>query len=308
MKKILTLIVLSLFIFGCGKKEEKKIKIGITQIIEHPALDSSVEGFKEALIDGGYTEDKVEIEIQNAQGDFGISQTIAKSFVENKKDLILAVSTPSAQSAFNATKEIPILITAVTDPVSVGLIGDNLSGTSSMAPVDKQLNLLKRLLPNAKKIGFLYNTSEENSRISLKRIKRFGEPLGFEIVDKGITNINEVGQGIDVLLEEIDVLYIPGDNIVTASMNLISIKSKEKNIPIITSDGDQFKLGGLATDAIDFKKLGYITGQMAIKVFEGESPKNIPIEILKNTEIMINGELAKKYNVTIPDDLKDNVK
>ncbi|MDP0489271.1 MAG: ABC transporter substrate-binding protein [Fusobacterium sp. JB020] len=306
MKKVMILVIASLFMFGCGKKQEK-INIGITQIIEHPALDAATEGFKEALADGGYTEDKVNIEVQNAQGDFGVAQTIASSFVQDKKDLILAVSTPSAQSVFNVTKEIPLLITAVTDPVAVGLVGDNITGTSDMAPIDKQIQLMKALLPNAKRIGFLYNTSEENSRVFLKKMKEIAEPQGFEIVEKGVTNINEVGQAIDVLLDEIDVLYTPSDNVVTASMSLISNRAEGKNIPVITSDGAQFEAGALATEAIDFKKLGYQTGKMAVRVLNGEKPSDMPIETLKDTELMINEEMAKKFNVIIPKELKNKL-
>jgi putative ABC transport system substrate-binding protein len=310
MKKISLLIIASLFIFGCGKKEaanKGKINIGITQIIEHPALDAAVVGFREALADGGYTDDKVNIELQTAQGDFGVAQTIASNFVQSKKDLILAVSTPSAQSAFNATKDIPILITAVTDPVAVGLVGDNITGTSDMPPMEKQVALMKTLLPKAKRIGFLYNTSEENSRVLLKKMKSIAEPLGYEIVEKGVTNINEVGQAIDVLLGEIDVLYTPSDNVITASMSLISNRAEERNIPIITSDAAQFKAGALATEALSFRNLGYQTGEMAVRVLNGEKISDMPIETLDETKLMINKEMAKKFNVIIPKELSDKL-
>ncbi|MGO2117304.1 MAG: ABC transporter substrate-binding protein [Fusobacterium sp.] len=310
MKKISVLIIASLFIFACGKKDsvkKEKINIGITQIIEHPALDAAVVGFKEALADGGYTDDKVNIELQTAQGDFGVAQTIASNFVQNKKDLILAVSTPSAQSVFNATKDIPILITAVTDPVAVGLVGDNITGTSDMPPMEKQVALMKTLLPKAKKIGFLYNTSEENSRVLLKKMKSIAEPLGYEIVEKGVTNINEVGQAIDVLLGEIDVLYTPSDNVITASMSLISNRAEKRNIPIITSDAAQFKSGALATEALSFKNLGYQTGEMAVRVLNGEKISDMPIETLNETKLMINKEMAKKFNVIIPKELSDKL-
>ena len=149
MKKFsIILVILILTLIGCGKKEKDKVKIGITQIIEHPALDAAKEGFIEAFKANGY-EEKMELDIQSAQGDFGTAQNIANLFVQDKKDLILAISTPSAQAVYNATKETPILITAVTDPVSAGLTGDNITGTSDAAPVDKQMEIIKKIFPES---------------------------------------------------------------------------------------------------------------------------------------------------------------
>lgn len=308
MKKISMLIIASLFIFGCGKKEaanKEKINIGITQIIEHPALDAAVVGFREALEDGGYTEDKVNIEIQNAQGDFGVAQTIASNFVQSKKDLILAVSTPSAQSAFNATKDIPILITAVTDPVAVGLVGDNITGTSDMAPVNKQVELIKALLPNAKRIGVVYNTSEENSQILVKKLKVESEKYGYKVVEKGVTNVNEVGQALDVLLKDVDVLYTPTDNLIVAATPLVLSKANEANVPVIGCIEDQVIQGALATETLDYKQLGYQTGEIAVRVLNGENPKDIPIETQRDTKLLINKEVAERLNINLPAELKN---
>ncbi|MCI6152350.1 MAG: ABC transporter substrate-binding protein [Fusobacterium perfoetens] len=313
MKMCLKKIVRNLFIgslillsFGCGKKEEK-IEIGVTQIIEHAALDSAVEGFVEALKDNGFDETKVNFEFQNAQGDFGTAQTIAQSFTQSKKDLVLAVSTPSSQAMYNSSKDIPILITAVTDPKAVGLTGKNISGTNDMPPLDKQVQLIKTLLPNAKRIGFLYNTSEENSRVFLEKFKAITDINGLEIVEKGVTNVNEVGQALDILLENVDLLYTPSDNTITSSISLISEKAKNKNIPMITSDDVQFNAGGLATESIDFKSLGYQTGLMAVRILNGEKIENMPIEGPKDTKLMINQEIAKNLNVEIPQELLDRL-
>ena len=306
MKKLLVVIFSCLLIFGCGK-EEKKINVGVTQIVEHPALDATVTGFKKALIDNGYGEDKINIEIQNAQGDFGVAQTIASNFVSSKKDLVLAVSTPSAQAMFNATKEIPIFITAVTAPEEVGLVGKNITGTSDMAPIGKQVELIKELLPEAKKVGFLYNTSEANSIVTLNIIKEIAKENNLTIIEKGVTNINEVGQALDVLLEEIDVLYTPSDNVVTSSISLISNRAENKNIPIISSDEAQFLAGALATESLDYEKLGYQTGEMAVRLLKGEKAENMPVETLKNTKLMINKEMAKKLNVNISKELNERL-
>lgn len=305
MKKIGILLMGILMLTGCGGAKEEKINIGITQIIEHAALDATVEGFKQALNDKGYGEDKINIEYQNAQGDFGTAQTIATSYAQSKKDLVLAVSTPSAQAMYNASKEIPILITAVTDPATVGLTGENITGTSDMAPVDKQVELIHTMLPEAKTIGVVYNTSEENSLVLVKKLKSESEKYGYTVVEKGITNVNEVNQALDVILKEIDVLYTPTDNLIVASTPIVLDKANTAGIPVIGCIDDQVKQGALATETIDYKQLGYQTGEIAIRVLNGEKPKDIPVQTLKNTKLIINKVAAERLNVEIPESLKE---
>ena len=305
MKKLAVLLLGTLMLAGCGGAKEEKINIGITQIIEHAALDATVEGFKQALADKGYGEDKVNIEYQNAQGDFGTAQTIATSYAQSKKDLVLAVSTPSAQAMYNASKDIPILITAVTDPATVGLTGDNITGTSDMAPVNKQVDLIHTMLPDTKIIGVVYNTSEENSLVLVEKLKEESKKYGYNIVEKGITNINEVGSALDVILKEIDVLYTPTDNLIVASTPIVLEKANGANVPVIGCIDDQIKQGALATETIDYKQLGYQTGEIAVRILQGEKPKDIPVQTLENTKLMINKAAAERLNIAIPEELKE---
>ncbi len=305
IKKLGILLVGALMLTGCGGTKEEKVNVGITQIIEHAALDATVEGFKEALKDKGYGEDKVNIEYQNAQGDFGTAQTIASSYAQSKKDIVLAVSTPSAQAMYNASKDIPILITAVTDPVSVGLTGENITGTSDMAPVDKQVELINTLLPETKTIGVVYNTSEENSLVLVEKLKEESKKYGYTVIEKGITNINEVGNALDVILKEIDVLYTPTDNLIVASTPIVLEKANEAGIPVIGCIDDQIKQGALATETLDYKQLGYQTGEIAVRILNGEKPKDIPVQTLKNTKLMINKAAAERLNIEIPENLKE---
>lgn len=304
MKKLLLLLTMVLSIIGCGKKDEK-INIGITQIVEHSALDEVVQGFKQALKDKGYDDTKVSIELQNAQGDFGVAQTIANSFVQSKKNLVLAVSTPSAQAMYNVTKDIPIIISAVTDPVSAGLVGENITGVSDMAPVAKQVELIKTLLPNAKNIGVVYNTSEENSLVLIDILKKESSKYGYTIKEKGVNNINEIGQALDVLLKEVDVLYTPTDNLIVSATPLVLEKSKENCIPVIGCIEDQIKQGALATETISYKNCGYQAGEIAIKILNGEKPNNIPVQMPENTVLMINESTMKNLNISLPDSLKE---
>lgn len=313
----LLFILITSILVGCAdskgalKSDKKIIKIGISQIVEHPALDSSRKGFLDALKSKGYEDGKnIEIDFQNAQGDIPTTQTIAQNFVADKKDIIFAIATPTAQAAFNTTKEIPILITAVTDPVSSGLVksleksGTNVTGTTDMTPVEKQFNLLKKLIPNAKKVGIIYNTSEANSEIQVKLAKNISSKYGLQVVDVGITNVNEVSQGIDSLLDKVDVLYTPTDNLVASSMPLIVDKCTKKSIPIISGEKAHVESGSLATDGIDYYKLGFQTGIMAVDIINGKSPKDMPVEALKDTKLTINTNTAQKLNIQISEDLK----
>ncbi|GIM28999.1 ABC transporter substrate-binding protein [Clostridium polyendosporum] len=323
-KRLLALIstvVLSTILFmSCSEStkstnKSNKIKIGVTQIAEHPALDASRKGFVDALASKGFNDGKnLEIDYQNAQGEIATAQTIAQNFVSQKKDMIFAIATPSAQAAFNSTKNIPILITAVTDPLKAGLVKDlsktetNIAGTSDAAPIEKQLNLLKTLVPNAKNVGVLYNTSEANSEIQVAQVKEIGKKLGLEIVIAGVTNVNEIPQAFSSISGKIDAMYTITDNTIVSGMPILATKAIEKKIPIIGAEEGQINGGGLATEGIDYYKLGFQTGLMAVDVLNGKNIKDMPIETLKETQLVINEDTAKKLNIAIPDELKSKAK
>ncbi len=323
---MVVLLLFNSFLSGCAGKEvsvengstevsdqpSKPVEIGIIQIIEHPALDSSRLGFIDALIDSGLKEgEDFKIDFQNAQGDGPTAQTIAQNFVSSKKDLIFAIATPTAEAAFNATKEIPILITAVTDPVDAGLAesmdnpGTNVTGTSDAAPMGRQFELLKELIPSAKKVGIIYNTSERNSEIQVEAAKELSGEFGFEIIPQGITSTNEMPQVLDFLSTKIDVLYIPTDNMVASSMAIISQKCLDSGIPIIGSEQAHVEGGALATEGIDYYKLGFQTGLMAIEVLNGANPETMAIETLKDTTLAINVDSARLLNITVPQEMLD---
>lgn len=303
---------------GCSSAETKSegnsgkvISIGISQLIEHPALDATRKGFIDALSSKGFKDgEKIKLDFQNAQGDIPTAQTIANNFISTKKDLILAIATPSAQAVYNSTKSIPILITAVTDPVKSGLVKSlnkpdtNVTGTSDALPMDKQFQLIKKLKPNCKKVGILYNTSEANSEIQVNMAKEQGSKMNLEIIAMGVSSSNDISQALASLLPKIDVLYTPTDNLVASSMPLISSKSIEKGIPIIGAEKAHVDAGALATEGIDYYKLGFQTGLMAVDIINGKNPKDMPIQTLKQTALTINEDTASKLNLTIPSDLK----
>lgn len=295
--------------------KKQKLKIGITQIVEHEALDAARNGFIDALKSKGFVNgENIEIDFQNAQGDGPTAQTIAQNFVSQKKDLILAIATPTAQAAFNATKDIPILITAVTDPVVSGLAkaweksGTNVTGTSDAAPMEKQFDLMKKLVPNVKKVGILYNTSESNSEIQVEQAKKIASKFGVEIITSGVTSTNDISQSLDSLLEKIDVLYVPTDNLVVSAMPIISAKCIEKKKPVISAESGAVNKGALATEGIDYYKLGFQTGIAAVEVLNGKKPAEMPITTLQDTSLVINETTAGKLGITIPADLKSRAK
>lgn len=308
MKKIIVIVlVLICVLTGCAKTGDKKkaINIGISQIVEYVALDQNREGFIKALEESGYKNgENIKIDYQNAQGDIAVSQTIAKKFSSEKKDLIFAIGTPSAQGAFNATKEIPIMISSVTDPVKSQLVKSmekpetNVSGTSDYLPVQKQLDLIKELVPNAKKIGFIYNTSEVNSEVQLNELKKVSK--GYEIISTGVTSTNEVNSAIGSLVKKIDVLYIPTDQLVVSSMPIIVKNTLKEKVPIIAAEKGSVEAGALATVGINYYKLGYETGKMAVAVLKGEDISKMPIKISDETDVYINEESLKKLNIKKP--------
>lgn len=296
---------------GCSKENTNKNlkQIGITQLVEHPSLDQARNGFIKALEDNGYKDgETIQIDYQNAQNDMPTTQTIANKFIADQKDLIFAISTPSAQAAYNATKDIPILITAVTDPVAAGLVKSlanpeaNVSGTSDYIPIEKNLELIKTLIPNAKNIGVLYNTSEINSKIQVDKLKAYASENDYKVVEKGVSSSNEINQAMSSLVGNIDVLYVPTDNLIVSAMPLVSKLATEHKIPVIASEDGSVKSGALACQGIDYEKLGYKTGELAVKILEGEQVSNIPITFLDDTQIIINEDTLNALSIEKPDD------
>lgn len=296
MKKMILWITLLLGI-SVTCMAEKEIQIGITQIIEHPSLDAARKGLEKALQKN--LGKKVKIEYQSAQGDFGTAQLIAKSYVNSKKDVIVAISTPSAQAALNATKQIPIVYTAVTDPKIAGLSGKNITGTTDMSPLEEQLNLLKNLLPKAKKVGFLYNPSEQNSVSLLKQFTILAKERQLQVIEKGVNTVNDMNLALNSLLGQVDVLYIPTDNLVTSSESLLIQQANRKNVPVIASVESSVKKGALATVSIDYEKLGYQTGERILEILKEKSPNQIQVEGLRETTLVINERIAKKYGISV---------
>lgn len=323
MKKFLTLglilLLSSALLVGCNTSDEpakdgtKVYEIGITQIAEHSALDASRQGFIGALKDAGYVDgENIKLDYQNAQNSRDVLTTISQKFVADKKDLILAIATRSAQSIAQQTTTIPILITAVTDPVQVELVdsiekpGGNVTGTTDLNDVKAQLSLVKEIAPDAKVVGIIYNTGEPNSEVQVKIAQSLATELGLTFELAGITNTSEVKQAADSLASKVDVFYVPTDNTVVSSLDSILMVAESAKIPVISGESDSVRNGALITYGLDYYALGYQTGEMAVRILKGESvPADMPIESQKDTKLTINLGAAERMGVVISQELID---
>ncbi len=299
---------------GCGSDSssggDKTYKVGVVQLVEHPALDAANKGFVDGLASKGF-KDNVKIDQQNAQGDQSNLNSIAQRFVSEREDLVLAIATPSAQAMANASRDIPILGTAITDYVTAKLVqsnekpGGNVSGTTDMNPVEKQVDLIATILSNAKKVGILYSTNEINSQLQAERMKAHAKEKGIEVVEATVSNVNDVQQAAQNLVSQgVAAIYVPTDNIVASSMpNLVKITDAAK-IPVFPGEDNLIKAGGLATYSVDYYQLGFQAGVMGAKILSGEAKVgDMPIEAQTNFKLVVNEEQAKRLGITIPADV-----
>lgn len=326
MKKrnvLAALAALALMVSGCGEETAKNpvesgnneattVKVGITQIADHPSLDNCREGFIQGLAEGGFVEgDNLEIIYQNAQNDMNIATTIAQQFVNQKVDLMGAIATPSAMQCYAAGKDagIPLIFCAISDPVGAGLVpemgkaGEGVTGVSDLIPVEKQLNLIHTLLPEAKKLGILYNTGEVNSETQIAEYNAKSGDFGLEIVAIGVSAANEIPLAAERLVGEVDCVTNLTDNLIVENLPMLLEKAKEKNVPVFGSEEEQVKNGCIASEGLDYVALGRQTGAMAARVLKGEDIGTIGSEYVEDSKLTINKAVADEYGVAIPSDL-----
>lgn len=298
-------------------KDEKVYKIGITQFADHPSLDNCKNGFIAGLKDEGFEEGKnIEIESVSAQADMNRVTQISQSFANGNKDLVCGIATPSAQSLYSLCYEkgIPVIFNAVSDPVEAKLAKSKtenmpgVTGVSDELPVEDQLKLIRDVLPDAKKIGILYTTSEANSISTIKTYKELASKYGFEIVDKGITKQAEIPQVLDVLLSQVDCISNLTDNTVVAVLGVVLDKANAQKIPVFGSEEEQVKNGCIASAGLDYFNLGKQTGVIAARVLKGEDISKINYETVAETKYTINENTAKALGIEIPESVKALVK
>lgn len=290
--------------------------IGIGQFAQHGSLDNCKEGFIEGLKEAGIEEGvNLELITDNANADTGTAAQIADSYVSKKVDLICAIATPMAQSAYGSAMkaDIPVIYTAVTDPVAAELADDskmplgNATGTSDKLPVEEQLNMIRTILPDAKKIGIMYTTSEINSVAAIEEYKNAAGEYGFEIVESAVSTAADIPLAIEDLAKKVDCINNLTDNTVVSALPVIISKADENNIPVFGSEIEQVKNGCLATVGLDYIALGRQTGEMAAKVLMGEmKASEMAYEVIDEASFYANSETAAKLNIEIPKELLDS--
>lgn len=302
---------------GCGGSGEKssggseKMKVGIVQIVQHPALDDSNRGFVDALNKRGLA-DKIEIDQQNAQGDQSNLQSIANRFVSGNYKLIGAISTPAAQSMANATKDIPIVCTAIADFENAKLMASeaapdaNITGTHDRGPLEKQVALIREIQPNVKTIGILYNSSEINSIIQADRLKKECAKFNIEVKELTVNSTNDVQQVAEAFVGNVDAIFVPTDNIVASSIpNLMSVAHKGK-IPVYGAEAGHVQSGAFASESISFYDIGVRAGEMAADILEGKKTiKDLPVEGAAQSKLYINKEEMATLGIDVPKSVLD---
>lgn len=289
--------------------------LAITQIVAHPALDAARKGVLDALAAKGFVEGKnLKVDFQNAQGQPATAQQIARKFIGDRPDVIVPITTPSSQPVVAATTDIPVVFTAVTDPVSAKLVksleapGANVTGVSDLLPMKPQLELIKKLVPQATRVGFIYNPGEANSVALLKATQREAADLGLTIVEGVAPNSGAVQGGARSLVGKVDVIYIPNDSTVVTAVEAIVGVGTDAKIPVIAGDTASVERGAIAALGFDYYDLGVQTGDVVAEIFGGKKPGDIPVLTMKKLDLHLNKKTAAAQGVTLPADLIGSAK
>ena len=311
------MLTLALGVLGCGgdkkeaPKKAEKVNVGIVQLVEHAALDAANKGFVEGLASKGYKEGQnIAYDRQNAQADQSNLQNIAHRFVNNKVNLICAIATPAAQTVANVTSDIPIVATAVTDYKTAKLVkdnakpGTNVTGTTDMNPVEQQLDLLLKVVPNAKSVGTIYCSSEVNSQLQIEILKKAAAAKGVTVKEATVSNVNDIQQAARSLVGKVQAIYVPTDNVLASAMPTLISVTEEAKLPVICGEGGMVKAGGVATLGVDYYKLGFQAGEMAADILSGKSkPADMAIQAQKEFKAMVNLKEAEKIGLKVPEDV-----
>lgn len=288
--------------------DKKTVKVGVLQYVSHPSLDLIYKGIQEGLAEEGYKADDIEIDFMNAEGDQSKVATMSKQLVSNGNDVLIGIATPSAQGLAAATKDKPIVMGAITDPVGANLVknlekpGGNITGVSDHNPAKQQLELIKKLTPNVKTIGALYSSSEDNSKTQVEEFKKLAEEAGYKVEEYSVPSTNEIASTMNVMTGKVDAIWIPIDNTIASAFATVVSSNKDAKKPIYPSATAMVEEGGLASVVVDQHDLGVATGKMAAKILKGAKPEETPVEIFNQGKSVINKKSAKELGITVPED------
>ena len=290
-------------------------KIAITAIVEHPSLDAVRKGALEALADEGFKEGQnLTINFQSAQGNMATTAQIAKQFVAENPDVIIAIATPSAQAIVSNTNTIPVVFSAITDPIEAKLVpkldgsGTNVTGASDALPLEPQLELIKETIPSVKNIGFVYSPGEVNSTVILKLLKEKATVMGLNIIEAPAQKSGDIAMAAHSLVGKVDVIYTSTDNNVINAYEALAKVAKEAKIPLISSDPSVVERGAAVVLGINYHQLGTETGKITAKILKGEKPGQIPVYHAKELDLMVNKKSASEQGITIPQSILEKAK
>ena len=284
------------------------VTVAVTAIVEHPALDAARDGVKEALAAAGYKDgENLKFIYESAQGNPATAAQIARQFVGESPNVIVPISTPSAQAVVSSTRDIPVVFTAVSDPLAAQLVkdmekpGGNVTGLSDMSPVGEHLTLIKEILPEVKTIGYLYNSGEANSVALLAVLKAEAEKAGLTVIESAATKSAEVQGAARALVGRADAIYVPTDNTIISALEGAVAVAEEAKLPLFTADTDSVSRGAIAALGFNYKDVGKQTGEVVVRILKGENPGDIPVKIAAGSDLVVNKAAAAKMGVTLPE-------
>ena len=298
-----------------NKVENKEVKVGVLQLLSHPALDQIYKGLEDGLKKEGYEVGKnLKIDLQNAQGDQSNLASMGQKLVTDNNDILVGITTPATLSLSNATKDKPIIMGGITYPVEAGLIktedkpGNNITGVSDRTPIKQQLEIMKKVLPNMKKVGILYTASEDNAVKQAQEAEKLAKELGLEVKVSTVANTNDIQQVTESLASQTDAIFVPIDNTIASAMATVVKVTDAKKIPVFPSADTMVADGGLLGLGVDQYQIGVETAKVVAKVLKGADTKNMPIVLANEGVIYLNEAKAKQLGIEIPKEIKDKAK
>ncbi|NLS05680.1 ABC transporter permease [Rhizobium sp. P32RR-XVIII] len=306
MRSILLAVAATLALTLPAKAEDATV--AVTAIVEHPALDAVRKGVQDTLAAAGYKEgENLKFLFESAQGNPATAAQIARQFAGEDPDVIVPISTPSAQAVVSATRDIPVVFTAVSDPLGAQLVkdmdkpGGNVTGLSDMSPVAEHIGLIKEILPNVKSIGYLYNSGEANSVSLLAVLKQEAEKAGLTVVESAATKSAEVQGAARALVGRADAIYVPTDNTIISALEGAVAVAEESKLPLFTADTDSVSRGAIAALGFNYYDVGKQTGDIVVRILKGENPGDIAVKVAAGSDLVVNKKAAEKMGVTLPE-------
>lgn len=282
--------------------------VAVTAIVEHPALDATRDGIKDGLAEAGFVDsDTITFVYESAQGQPATAAQIARQFVGDEATVIVPISTPSAQAAVAATKDIPIVFTAVTDPMAAQLVtslekpGGNVTGVSDLTPIQEHIELIKEIVPDVSNLGVIYNPGEPNSVALVNLLKDVAGPADLTIVESAATKSADAQQAARALVDRVDAIYVPTDNTVVSALEAVIAVAEENDIPLFTGDTDSVNRGAIASVGFDYYDVGLQTAELVVRILNGENPGDLPVVFASGTDLFVNPGAAERMGVTIPE-------